>query len=335
MRYLALFRCLSRFSGLVSLCLPIVVLLVVSSAAAVEPDNLKLRVDIDNVHMTINGDSITVDSHGNSLVKDAWFLLNLPPGEYEIVFEHAEYETRTRTITLEPGTIETIEVNFLPQKEPSGPQAGTVVIESDPAGATILVDGVSVDTVTPVELMLPLGERMIEVVEENFEPLSRPVSVDSMHKIIMRYVLRPLPPSDLTADSLGLFYDMELPMLEEERAELLRNQFNAFAETFAIIPFGQGLLAKILLSKDDQATANALVISGIVLSGGSYILGKILSARKLRFIRAQNEEIEAYNVRVKENNLEVDRAVQEANKEAYKKYLNDTKGKGRVKVIKE
>lgn len=297
--------------------------------------SVKIRVDVDDVLLTINADTVTEDSYGSRLTKEAWFILNLTAGDYEFRFDQAGFETQHRSVSLAPGQIVTLDITFLPPATPPRPVTGAVTVESDPDSASILVDGTAVDMVTSAQLNLVVGERTVEVVVADYEPLAQAVTVDSMHRSIMKYILRPLPPPELTAESLGLVYDVQLPKLDEAKAAVLRQQFNSMAETFAIIPLGQGMLAKVLLDSDDQGTANVLVISGVVLTVGSYLLGKALSAKKLRKIKLENEEIEAYNVRAAEHNNEMDRTITTANKDAYKKYLDDNKGRGRVQVTRE
>ncbi|MDH3891916.1 MAG: PEGA domain-containing protein [candidate division Zixibacteria bacterium] len=313
----------------------LLVLLFAHAAAAQDTASVKIKVDVDNVLLTVNSDTVAEDSHGSSLTKGAWFILNLPVGDYEFGFNHAGFETQHQSVSLTPNQIVTLDIAFLPPVIPAEPATGAVTVESEPDSATIMVDGRAVESVTPAQLDLAVGERMVEVVGPGFELLSKTVTVDSMHRTIMKYTLRPEPPPELTAESLGLVYDDQLPKINEEKADMLRRQFNSMAETFAIIPLGQGLLASVLLDSDDQGTAHALIISGVVLTAGSYLLGKTLSARKLRNIQSENEEIDSYNARADAHNFEVDQAVNAANKEAMKKYQIDNRGRGRVKVTKE
>ena len=113
--------------------------------------------------------------------KDAWFILNLKVGDYEIVFTHADYEAQHQSVTLVPNQIVTFDITFLPQIAPSGPKTGTVTVESEPDSAVILIDGVAIEAVTPANLELEVGERMVEVISTDYEPLSKAISVDSMH----------------------------------------------------------------------------------------------------------------------------------------------------------
>lgn len=315
--------------------LSVLILLLTQTAFAQDTASVKIRVDVDDVLLTINGDTVTEDSHGSRLTKEAWFILNLTAGDYEFMFNHVGFEAQSQSVTLVLGQIVTLDITFLRPVTPPGPVTGAVTVQSEPDSAAIMVDGVALKSITPARLDLEVGERMVEVIGMNCEPLSRSITVDSMHQIIMKYILRPLPPPEFTAESLGLVYDVQLPKLDEAKAAVLSRQFNSMAETFAIIPLGQGMLAKVLLDSDDQKTANALVISGVVLTAGSYLLGKVLSARKLRKIKLENEEIEAYNVRAAEHNNEVDLTVKATNKDAYKKYLDENKGRGRIQVTTE
>ena len=60
-----------------------------------------------------------------------------------------------------------------------------------------------------------------------------------------------------------------------------------------------------------------------------------ISARKLRNIRLENEEIVEYNARASAQNYDVDQAVNTANKKVYDKFQADNRGRGRVKVTTE
>ncbi len=77
---------------------------------------------------------------------------------------------------------------------------GTLVISSRPAGATIVLDGVPTDEVTPAEVEASAGEHSVELRFDTYDPASETVQVTAggRHEVSLE-----LAPSESGEDTLG------------------------------------------------------------------------------------------------------------------------------------
>lgn len=328
---------LLKYSGL---ALGLLLLLVSSFVSAQEADtaSVKIKVDIAGVSVLLNNDTLLIDSYGNRLIVDAWFVLNLEAGDYHFNFQHPDYDNQVRELTLGRGEVATLEIRFLPEEVISA--RDTVVTEryriavlSTPIEAMITLDGTMLSEETPTDIRLSAGAHEIEVQKDGWEPLTHTIQVNN--SIVLNYIMMPNAPAGLTPDAVGLEYRQPLPPLDVRQPEQLRAKFNSLAETFAILPLGQGLVAKAFLRGDHEKTANVLIVSGVVLSAASYLLGKVLAKNKLNTITLRNAEIEQINHETDEHNALVDKTIEEHDAELLEKWLaeNDSKGKVEVEIL--
>jgi len=208
----------------------------------------------------------------------------------------------------------------------------TLFVTSSPESSYVSLTGGDSTAVTPLSLSLQPGKYQLEVVKEGFEPLSHEFGLLAGQRISAQFILKSLPPPPLTVDSLELFYIPEKPLIDINDADQLGQSFKRMAEIFAIIPLGQGIIARMILTENDRSQAEILIGVGAVLSGGSLLLGKILSNHKRRAIEATNRRIEEENIASRNYNQDVDRQLKEKNEEAQLLWMKENEKRGRVVI---
>ena len=213
--------------------------------------------------------------------------------------------------------------------------SATVEIKSSPVGGFIFLNGRDFGTITPAELRVPAGEHLIEIIIEGYEPLAKRLGLEAAKHTRLEFVLKSLPPPPLTADSIGFARLPQISLLDEKMAVRLEKKWTGLAEIFAIVPLGQGILARLVLPKEHHSAANSMVLTGLGLTAGSYLLGKVLGKRKLHQVRTRNEEIPRLNDEIRLQNQEANQAVQAANSQNVKAWMAENEGRGVVTVTVE
>lgn len=208
--------------------------------------------------------------------------------------------------------------------------SATLSVSSSPENSFVEIKGRASTEATPLTLELQPGKYQLEVFKEGFEPLSHEFGLTEGQRIAAQFILKSFPPAPLTLDSLDLFYIPERPLLDITEADRLSQSFKRMAEMFAIIPMGQGIIARMILEGDDRRQANILIAVGATLSGGSLIMGKILSNRKRQAIERENRLIEEENATSQKHNLDIDRQLKEKNEEQQELWMQENKDRGRV-----
>ncbi|HSA59528.1 MAG TPA: serine/threonine-protein kinase [bacterium] len=136
---------------------------------------------------------------------------------YTFLFKKAGPRPAPTTVTT-PSTPE----------EETAIDVGSMEIESDPAGAKVLVNGNDTGLVTPAKLAkLTLGEEyQIKIEKENYKEVSRAVAVTSEEPIKIRETLAALPKGviEITSNPPGariLFNDQDTGLVTPQRLENL------------------------------------------------------------------------------------------------------------------
>jgi hypothetical protein len=209
----------------------------------------------------------------------------------------------------------------------------TVAITSDPEGVEIWINDSNTSLVTPAAVKLDSAWRKIEVFKEGREPLTFERGEASRVPESLHFVLRTLPPPVMTSDSLGLTLIQQFPLQDENEANRLMQRYASLAELFAIIPLSQAVIVRPFVDGDDRAVVNALIVAGVGLTVGTYILGKVLSSKKRKDIARQNAEVQKSNAIAEASNREVAQTVREANAAALLHWERENAGRGRVDVI--
>ncbi len=219
-----------------------------------------------------------------------------------------------------------------PTDQAIAPEADSsfLTVTSSPDSAFITVDDQASAGMTPMEMILDTGVYRLEAAKEGFEPLTYKLNLLTGQRISARFILKSFPPPPIPAESLGLMYLPEKILEDINAADRVSSSYNRAAETFAIIPLGQGILARFIVDEDDRKEANIMIISGAILSAGSLILGKVLSKRKTHNIEQANAQITEENILINEHNRDVDQQLKEKNEQALRAWQQENSDRGRV-----
>lgn len=99
------------------------------------------------------------------------------------------------------------------------------------------------------------------------------------------------------------------------------------------LPLMQGVMAAVALGGGGDYFTGELMAIGIVLNGGSYLLGKVLARRKLRSIRERNEVLKIENARAAEHNKEIELQIRRVHAENVRQWEATAKSRGVVEAI--
>jgi len=146
------------------------------------------------VDSTPQGAQVEIDGRTGQNWVTPFSLSNLQPGQHSITVSKAGYSTDTRTVEVTSGNRATAVVHL-------AQLMATLVVKSDPAGASIYVDGRDVGTKTPAQVSVDKGShvvlvRMLGYIDEtmnaqfvlgqtfNFAPTLRPLgNADSIKTV--------------------------------------------------------------------------------------------------------------------------------------------------------
>ncbi len=310
-------------------------------SAAQQVGSVKMKIDLDSVSVDLDGNPLSLDSIGLALTADNWTTVTVVAGEHLFQFSHPQHDPISRRVMVAEGVEAVLDIQFLPNPPTDQPapaedtvwaDTATLVVTSTPDSASIYLNNRELLKPTPFTLDVSTGAHVLELFKEGYEPLAHRIEVASNQSASLNFLLKTLPPPPVTADQLDMELQKTQPMLNIEEAKKVRQWWNGLAETFLIVPLGQGLLAKALLDDDSQKEANVLVIAGVGMTTGSYLLGKILSVRKHNQIIRRNEEIVVANDAARQHNSDVTRIVKSTNEEAIERWLEENKRKGKVRV---
>ncbi len=314
----------------------------ITSAVQAEelPDSglVRLRIDREGAEVRLNGEGIVVDSYGDSLHRAAWFMLRLPTGIHHLQMGGEGLESQVEVAHVLRNEVLSLDINLGDLESGTTlqgsalPELSAIEIHSDPERGRISLGGVELGIETPAVFHLQMGDHEIAVLNEGYESLSDTISLARHGKRTAQFLLREEEPAPWSEIELGLEYQSETPPLHEEDAEMIRKKYTSLAESFAIVPLSQGILARILMGGDFKRESELLITSGAILTVGSYYIGKVLSSSRREKIIAHNVIIETDNYLVKENNAMVARLVHEKNMEMIAEWKARNSRRGRVEV---
>jgi hypothetical protein len=133
----------------------------ISIVTPVIPGSFDLRSIPDNASVVING-----DYKGSTPLT----LYGLDPGTYNITFSRFNYEKFSTRAAIEPGSITEVTATLQPK-------TGTLVINTTPVGAQIVLDGISVGTAPVTSTNLAAGNHTINATLEGYIPVEEQVHV--------------------------------------------------------------------------------------------------------------------------------------------------------------
>jgi hypothetical protein len=121
--------------------------------AATAPVIIPGQLAIDS---TPQGAQVQVDGQTDPSYVTPFALTNLQPGQHSITVSKAGYATDTRTVNVTAGNRATTSVHLTQL-------LATLVVKSDPAGASIFVDGRDVGAKTPAQVSVDKGQHVVLV----------------------------------------------------------------------------------------------------------------------------------------------------------------------------
>lgn len=149
-----------------------------SEKVHVENVNLKGNLSEFNV-LAPTGANIYIDNEFKG--KGSW-KGSLPNGSYILECRQEGFRTSTQQITVEPGATKDYVINLTPI-------TGIISVASNPAGATVLIDGVESGT-TPCNIKNVLtGTRKLTVTKQGYNPVSTEIYVEESKMSKMNFVL--------------------------------------------------------------------------------------------------------------------------------------------------
>jgi len=146
------------------------------------------------VDSTPQGAQVTIDGKSDPTWVTPFSLTNVQPGAHSVTVSKSGYSTDTRTIQVTSGNRASSAIRLMQL-------SATLVVKSNPPGATIYVDGRAVGTKTPAQVSIDKGQHTVLVrlsgyLDEtmdtqfvlgqtfNFSPTLRPLGdADSIHTI--------------------------------------------------------------------------------------------------------------------------------------------------------
>lgn len=160
-------------------------------AAPVAPAIVPGQLALDS---TPQGAQVQVDGRADASYVTPFALTNLAPGQHTIAVAKSGYVTDTRAVNIISGTRATIVVHL-------SQLVATLVVNSNPSGASVYVDGRDSGVKTPGQVSVNKGQHVVLVrkmgyIDEtmstqfvlgqtfNFNPMLRPLgNVDDMHTV--------------------------------------------------------------------------------------------------------------------------------------------------------
>jgi len=309
-------------------------------APAQEKDStgiLRIQIDIDEVTLTIDEKNIGSDSYGNRLLKQSSFILSLASGHHNLIFSAENYEPIDTAITIVFNEILALNIKFLVDKSTIKPivEPVNVNIIAQPDSINILVNNKPDTMTTPVSISLVPGTLSFIAFREGYQSLINNYELNKNKSTTLEFLLKKNRPAKITILDLGLEYKTILVERNVAEAKAIRSKYNNLAEMFVIFPLSQGILAKLILDSNHDSDADVLIISGTILSVGSFLLGKILSKTRKNLVQKYNEQIKVDNQLAIEFNAEIDRTITTQNAENLKQWELENDNKGIIRAINE
>jgi hypothetical protein len=205
-------------------------------------------------------------------------------------------------------------------------------LESDPPRAFFKFGSADSLLVAPADTLLPGGYYRIETSLAGYTPLVHEVRLAPGDTVTLHFILlveKPVPPA---AEELGMVYQPVIPMVPEEQAYTVRKKYNTMAEIFAIIPLAQGVMAAVALGGGEDYLTGELVVAGAVLSIGSFVMGRIMSSRKMSQIKRTNQELTVENAEAERHNSNIEMEIRRTHAQTMREWQAEAQWRGRVEI---
>jgi hypothetical protein len=150
----------------------------VSITTPVQPGAMDLRSVPDGASVMMN------DQYQG---KTPLTIADLAPGTYDVVFSRFGYQKFSTRVPVEAGRISEVTA-------PLFPDTGALAITSIPAGATVVVDGMTAGTTPVTAGNLTAGNHTIAVSLDGYTSLQQTVTIIAGQTLPVTIGLSPLPP---------------------------------------------------------------------------------------------------------------------------------------------
>jgi hypothetical protein len=110
---------------------------------------------------------------------------NVPAGVHQIEVRADGFETQRQTVEIRAGERARVEV----QLRPDTPPGGTLVVVTQPRGASVVLDGEALGAGPVTREGVPAGEHILEVTMTGFEPVTQPVTIEGGQRRAVQIVM--------------------------------------------------------------------------------------------------------------------------------------------------
>jgi hypothetical protein len=126
-------------------------------------------------------------------------LDGIDPGTYTVTFSHFGYRKFSTSVKVESGKMTEVTATLVPE-------TGSIAVNSSPAGARVLLDGVPIG-IAPVTLTnIAVGNHTLSLENEGFKPFEQPVHVSTDQITVTEVTLVPVSAHPtLPAGNPGIF----------------------------------------------------------------------------------------------------------------------------------
>ncbi len=108
------------------------------------------------IDSTPQGAQVQIDGATDASWVTPFALTNIQPGQHSITVSKSGYSTDTRTVTITSGNRATAQIHL-------AQLVATLVVKSDPPGASVYVDGHDVNAKTPAQVSVDKGQHLVLV----------------------------------------------------------------------------------------------------------------------------------------------------------------------------
>jgi hypothetical protein len=168
---------------------------VVSVSVRSQPLGAAVLVDGRDSGVVTNGELVLVDGPDTEGVKEAVVVLSPFPEQVELTFRKEGHLDESRTVRLSPPPVEAVSVTL----ESDVPR---VSVRTEPAGATVTLDGERVAGVTPLELALdPESDHVLGFALDGYGDREVRVAAGETREVIEAGLKRLPPPGQVSVVS--------------------------------------------------------------------------------------------------------------------------------------
>ena len=213
--------------------LHVFLLFIYTQISANDSTLVRIRTDVDSVEFKINDSIYVHDNYNNLLSANNWFIISLTKGEYHFVLQFEDQIVDTVFI-IENQELIALEFPFIQEQaeieigaaEESSYVVGSgkrIFVISVPDSGFITVDGKTLEMMTPTFFAVEKDRVTVEVYKDGYEPLVTDLMAEELQRKQVQFILRPMSPNHLNADSLGYTLEKLVSMYDIRVVERIEN----------------------------------------------------------------------------------------------------------------